>query len=79
MVPGAAISQGGTDTHRVVPGSSDETRQQHATDEEVSTTDEEEFPADITYPSSKSRPGVSCIVSVCPQTHFYQYYGCLLP
>ena len=78
MVPGAAVSQGGTDTHRVVPGSSDETRQQHASDE-VATTDEEEIPADITYPSTKCRRGVSCIVCVCPQTHFYQYYGCLLP
>ena len=47
MVPGAAVSQGGTDTHRVVPGSSDETRQQHATDEEDAITDEDEVPADI--------------------------------
>lgn len=48
---GAAVSQGGTDTRRVVPGSSDETRQQSAVDEDDVTTDEEEVLADITYPS----------------------------
>jgi len=62
----------------VVPGSSDETRQQSAVDEDDVTTDEEEVAADITYPSTRCKPEVSCIVSVCPQTHFYQHYGCLL-
>jgi hypothetical protein len=58
----------------MVPASSDETDQESEVDVE-GTTDEEEVPADITYPSSKFRPEVSCIVCVCPQTH---YYWCLL-
>jgi hypothetical protein len=66
------VSQGGTDTQRVTPGSSDETRQQSTVDEDDVSTDEEVVPTDITYPSSKCRPEVSCIVCVCPETHFYQ-------
>jgi len=53
---GAAVSQGGTDTQRVTPGSSDETRQQSTVDEDDVSTDEEVVPTDITYPSSKCRP-----------------------
>jgi len=54
---GAAVSQGGTDTHRVVPGSSDETRQQSSDDtNNVMRVEEEEGTVDITYPSSKCRP-----------------------
>jgi hypothetical protein len=43
---GAVVSQGGTNTHRVVPGSSDETHQQSEVDVE-GTTDEDEVQADI--------------------------------
>lgn len=56
---GAAVSQGGTDPQRVVPGSSDETRQQSAVDEDDVTTDEEEVSADITYPSSRCKPEIA--------------------
>lgn len=52
----ASVSQGGTDTRRVVSGSSDETRQQSAVDEDDVTTDEEEVAADITYPSTRCKP-----------------------
>jgi hypothetical protein len=57
--PNLRCQTGGTDPQRVVPGSSDETRQQSAVDEDDVTTDEEEVSADITYPSSRCKPEIA--------------------
>lgn len=72
---GAAVSQGGTDTHSVVPGSSDETRRQSAVDEDNVMTDGEEIAADITYPSSRYKPE-STQNEQQPVRATYQPYRC---
>jgi hypothetical protein len=60
----------------VVPGSSDETRQQSSdVTNNIMLVEEEEGPVDITYPSSKRKPEVSHIVCVCPHIHFINIMG----
>ena len=71
------VSQDGTDTQKVVPGSSDEMRQQSSGGKNNTLVKDVEGPVIITFPSSKCRLEVSCIVCVCPQT-FYKYHGCSL-
>jgi hypothetical protein len=60
----------------VVPGSSNEIHQQSSDDtHNITLVEEEEGPVDITYPSSKPKPEVSCIVFMFPQTHFINIMG----